>query len=153
MSGNKKPKAGSTEGIEVTNRIIREAYAALQAMGNIKWPVTTSLLLAKLRRKLQALVEPIEEARSALLKKYGETDDDGKVVRGPNGQIKVADEHAEACEGEYKTLMDITETVQSAKIKLPTMVTGTCDKCNHNMERPLEIETNLLAGLIDFLEE
>lgn len=40
----------------------------------------------------------------------------------------------------------------SDKIKLPKMVSSTCDKCHHNMDKSFEIEPNILAVLEPFIE-
>ena len=48
--------------------------------------------------------------------------------------------------------MNKEEEIVFDKVKLPEMVTATCDKCNHNMDKPFEVEPSILMALEKFIE-
>lgn len=136
--------------MKVTNQTVREAFQAVQILGGSKLPVKVSLQVAKLKKELKDLAEPVEETRQTLVKQHAELDKEGKPKQKENGEAIIKDR--EAFNADFKTLMDETVEVQSAKITLPATVASTCDKCHHNMDKALEIEPNILEALIEFLE-
>ena len=137
--------------MQVTNRTILQALPALEGLGSNRLPWNVSLQIAKLKKELKDLAEPIEETRQKLIGQYAQKDADGKQKITEDGKgIFLTD--GVAFQAEQKALMDETVEVKSAKITVSATVASTCDKCNHNMDKPLEIEPNILEALIDFLE-
>ena len=137
--------------MQVSNGVILQALPALDALGSNRLPWNVSLQIAKLKKELKDLAEPIEETRQKLIGQYAQKDADGKQKITEDGKgIFLTD--GVAFQAEQKALMDETVEVKSAKITVSATVASTCDKCNHNMDKPLEIEPNILEALIDFLE-
>ncbi|KKN62200.1 hypothetical protein LCGC14_0514790 [marine sediment metagenome] len=134
--------------LKLTNGQIYQAKEPLQSLMEIKLPVRASYNVAKLAIKLNDKLRAIEETKNGLIKKYG------KPGKDKPGQIEV---HPDS-EGfmpfvtEMNELMLVEEEVVFTKIQLPESVTSTCDKCSHNMDRPLEIEPSILMALEKFIE-
>lgn len=161
-----------SKGIKVTNLQIWVAPGAMNALAQNKFPIRTSLALAKLSNKLNELRKPIDEARVGLVKHYGEKDAHGQfsipsTVKDPEqpeltetelkaGKLPnmVHNVKLDEFQKEFDELMtaECETEVIAEKIKLPEMVAATCDKCHHNMERLLEIEPSILAVLDPFVE-
>ena len=133
--------------MKLINSEVFLAIQALQKIGDLKIPVKASLALAKLKIKLNEENAPIEEVRNGLIKKYGQPDERGGIrIKGDSSNwSKFAEEFDELMKQETKEF--VFEVV-----KLPEKVASTCDKCNHNMDRPLEIEPNILINLVKFVE-
>ena len=136
--------------MQVTNQTVREALQAVQILGGSKLPVKVSLQVAKLKKELKDLAEPVEETRQTLVRQHAELDKNDKPKQKENGEAIIKDRPA--FDADFKTLMDDKVEVGSAKITLPATVASTCDKCNHNMDKPLEIEPNIVEALMEFLE-
>ena len=139
--------------MEVSNQTIRVALGALEYLGGIKLPiVTVALPIARLKIELVALLKPVEEIHQELIERYAERDEDGKIKKTEDGKGILLTNGAGFKE-ENDMLMNETVEVKSPKIHLPEMIASTCDKCHHNMDKPLEIEANIIALLMDFIEE
>ncbi len=135
----------------------------VDALGELlqqKLPVKVSYDLAKLAQKLQGYIEPISEVKGGLVKQYGSIqangrpgismiieikDEDGKVTSTePNPQWQKFTE-------EYAELMAQEVEVVFTPVSLPEKVAATCDKCNHNMDKALEIQPSILMVLEKFI--
>ena len=128
-----------------------EIWMAREPLGKLmeqKFPVMVSYRLAKMASKLNEQLKIIDDVRSGLIKTHGVADKDNpkqmSVPLGSKGFDKFMDELAE--------LMNQEIAVEFDKVKLPEKVGGTCDSCNHNMDRMLEIEPNVLVALDKFVE-
>ena len=134
-----------------------EIYGAWQSLGKLmpeKFPVRVSMGLAKLRGKLQQPYKEIEEVRNGLIQKYGKKEEDGGIgIVGPNDpKGRPISPNWEKFAEEFNELMAQEGEVTCDKVKLPEKVAATCDKCNHNMDKMLEIEPNILMFLEKFIE-
>lgn len=144
--------------MKLTNQELRTALMGVGGLGNYRLPVKVSHQVSKLKVLLDAAVKPIEETRIKLVKQHqkketkkGETEETPVVKE--DGTPVIAD--MEAFDAEFKALMEEEAEIafeDKDKIKLPEKVFSTCDKCHHNMDRPLEIEGNILAALDKFIE-
>ena len=134
--------------MKVKNQIIYLSGNAIQRLGEIKLPVKTSLAVAKLSLKLMEAQKPIEQVRKNIVMEYLPLKKDDKGVDIPLTEIQQKELEAKVNE----LMEEETELDWKDKIKLPEMVSSTCDKCHHNMDKPLEIESNILAVLEPFLE-
>jgi len=149
-----------------------EIYAAKEPLSQvmqIDWPMGVSFKLKRLAMAVQDELRVIEELRNDLIKEYGtpdeanpqqvtvptiieKLDDKGKVVMDkgkpvmiPNpGFAKFLDEVGELMAQEVKMVVE--------KVKLPEVIASTCDKCNHNMDKPLGIKPAILMLLDKFVE-
>jgi len=132
--------------VKLTNGDIWGAQEPLKKLVEQKFPVMVSYKLAKLVTKLNEQFKVIEEVRNGLIKKYGETDDKGtiSVKQEGEGWTKFVEEFNELMSQEVEVVIE--------KVKLPEKVAATCDKCNHNMDKPFEIEPNILISLDKFVE-
>jgi len=132
--------------MEVTNRDIFEGRNAIQELLRYRLPVRASSQVAKLSRKFNEALKDIDVVRRGLIDKYGtEADRGGKEVKPDNINIGKFFE-------EFDELLGLKVDIVADKVKLPEKVNATCDKCNHNMDKPLEIEPWILAALDKFVE-
>ena len=164
----KQPKATPAKSLFTSGEIFSAREPLTQLMQQ-KFPIGVSFKLAKLAKTVQEELSVIEELRNALIKEFGVADEvnpqqisvptiiekidekgkvetkDGKPVMIPNpGFAKFLDEVNELMRQEVKMVVD--------KVKLPEKVASTCDKCNHNMDKALEIEPAVLMLLDKFIE-
>ena len=134
--------------MELNNGEIWMARQPLAKLMEQKFPVMVSYRLAKMANKLNEQLKIIEDTRSALVRTHGEPDKANpkqmSVPQGSKGFDKFMDEFAELMNQEIEVKFD--------KVKLPEKVGGTCDSCNHNMDRMLEIEPSALMILDKFVE-
>lgn len=134
--------------LKIKNQVIFLSGNAIQRLGEIKLPVKTSLAVARLALKLTDAVKPIEKVRKDIVKEYlplKKGDDNKEIPLTPEQQSELEKKVNELMEEE-------TDLGEISKIKLPELVSSTCDKCHHNMDKPLEIESNILAILEPFIE-
>ena len=132
--------------MKLTNEDIFQAQEPLRTLVGQKFPVLISYKLSKLVMKLNEQFKVIEEVRTGLIRKYGETDDKGRV------SVKQESENFPKFVEEFNELMSQEVEVVVKKVKLPERAAATCDKCNHNMDKAFEIEPNILMALDKFVE-
>lgn len=134
--------------MEISNGEIWMAKPALDKLAELKIPVRVSLEIARLGIKLNDLFNPVEKVRIKLVQQYGEKDGKGNI-----STLNASEENKILFNKAFDELM--TEKVElefKNKIKLPEKVSAACDKCSHNMDKPLEIEASLLMNLERFVE-
>lgn len=130
--------------MKLKNGEIYMAYDALGALSNEKLPIRVSFGLAKFSIKLEPSFKAIEKIRLALVKEFGVEKD---------GICSVPPEKRDEFQTKLDELFGLkAEVGEVVKVKLPEMVAATCDKCHHNMDRPLEIAPNILVALDKFVE-
>ena len=132
--------------MELTNGDIWGTQEPLGKLMERKFPVMVSNKLAQRVSKLNEQFKVIDGCRTGLIKKYGETDEKGNLQVKPDG------EGFPKFVVEFNELMTQGTGIEVGKVKLPEKVASTCDKCNHNMDKPLEIEPNILIVLEKFIE-
>ena len=132
--------------MKLTNGDIFTAQEPLRKLIEQKFPVMVSYKLAKLVMKLNEQFKVIEEVRQGLIKKYGEANDKGQT------EVKQESEKWIEFVSEFNELMAQEVEIVIGKVKLPEKVASTCDKCSHNMDKPFEIEPNILIVLDKFVE-
>jgi len=136
----------------VTNQKLRDMAVALKALDQVRLPVLTSLQVAKLKNAVFIAVGPVEETRDKLIVQYADRDEQGKVIRGEGNSFRIAPERMEAFAEDYKRLLAEEAELPDIKFSLPMVVSATCDKCHHNMDRPLELEPSILSPLLEFID-
>ncbi len=130
-----------------------DIFAAWEALNKLtpegtKFPVKVSLAIVKLRTKLNDPYKEIEEVRNGLIRTHGKPDkDDSQNIR-----VEPDSENFPKFVAEMNELLNQEVEVVFDKIKLPEKVASTCDKCNHNMDKALEIEPSVLQNLEKFIE-
>ena len=132
--------------MKLTNGDIWGAQEPLRKLIVRPFPVLVSYKLSKLVMKLAEQLKIIEEVRTGLVKKYGEPDERG------NHQVKPDSDAFAKFVAEFNELMAQEVEVVVDKVKLPEKIAATCDKCSHNMDKPLEIEPQTLMALDKFIE-
>jgi len=134
--------------LKLNNGEIFTAREPLAKLLGEKFPVKVAYGLAKLANKLNDQLKVIDDVRNGLIKTYGEADPDNKqqIRVNPEGEnfVKFA-------EG-LNELFAKEENIDIQVVKLPEKVAATCDKCNHNMDKMLEIEPSILMVLEKFVE-
>ena len=136
--------------MKLTNGEVFRTREPLQELMGEKLPVKTSYELAKLARKLNDQLTVIEDVRRGLVNKYA-TEGNGKRGKSVDPE---GDNYPKFME-EFGILMSENVEIDidpKQKIKLPLMVAATCDKCSHNMDKPLEIKPSVLMALDSFVE-
>jgi len=134
--------------MKLTNGEIFRAKEPLARLMVQKFPVKVAYGLAMLTNKLDSQLKVIDNVRNGLIKTYGVPDPDNpkqiKVLPGSENFGKFIEEMNELFSQEVEVVFD--------KVKLPEKVAATCDKCNHNMDKALEIEPWILAALPKFID-
>lgn len=127
-----------------------EIYNAKEPLGKLmqeKLPVKAAFALASLARKLGEQIVVIEQVRQGLIKTYGQPDPDNPenmiCKPGMDGYPKIMEELGELFSQEVELVL--------TPVALPTTVSATCDKCNHNMDKALEVEAATLMLLDKFI--
>lgn len=144
------------------NAEILAARESLQKLMEQKFPIKTSFELAKLATKLQDPWKNIEDVKNGLVKTYGEgnridpqlpkKDDEGEVIKDAEDKPVMEDNpNFEKFLKEFEELLALEVEVVIQPVKLPEKVAATCDKCNHNMDKTLEIEPGVLVALEKFI--
>jgi hypothetical protein len=132
--------------MKLTKLEIMMAGQGIQEIGGVKLPVQTSMGIAKLAVLLTKTLKPIEKERKAIVQEYTKLNEN-------HTQIQPSGEEREKMQERIDILMEGEVDIDfKDKIKLPPMVSSTCDKCHHNMDKPFEIESNILTLLEPFIE-
>ena len=149
--------------MELTNKEIFNAAKPLQEMLRERYPIQTAAAIAKLVVKLKPCIEEMETVREGLYETYGVKDSSGRA--SVNAMIPKLDSKGEPELGANKLpilienpqfklfqdavaeLMDIKIEIVLQPVTLPLKVASTCDKCHHNMDKPLEIKPETLILL------
>jgi len=164
----KKVKVTPAKGTFTSGEIFAAREPLTQLM-QIKWPMGVSFKLAKLAKTIQDELRVIEELRNNLIKEYGtpdeanpnqitvptiieKLDDKGEVVMEKDKPVMVPNPNFAKFLDEVGELMAQEVKMVAEKVKLPEKVASTCDKCNHNMDKALEIEPSILMLLDKFVE-
>jgi len=149
--------------MELSNKDIWAARIALNQLASQKFAVMTSYKLAKAGHILRGQLEVIDETRNKLIEKHGQPGPNGKPTllqqidseteKDKTGNpVKVYNPEWEKFNAEFAELLAQKVELKIEKVKLPEMVASTCDKCHHNMDRPLEIEPEILMALDMMIE-
>lgn len=148
--------------MNLTNGEILGAAVALRDIREEKLPVKVSMNLAQLALKLDEPIKAFEEVKSGLTKTYEitqeqEKDKDGKVLEDEKGNIRTIlkakkPEILQKFLDEMNELLLLEVEVVVTKVKLPEKIAGTCDKCNHNMDVPLQLTQGTLIALAKLVE-
>ena len=132
--------------MKLKNGEIWTAYPKLVELSKVKLPVKPSMGVAKLANKLQRPYAVVDGERGKLVAKYGKEDEKTKQT-----SISVESESWADFIKELDEMfeMEWDDDIQFNKVKLPEKVTGTCDKCNHNMDVTFQVEPEILIPLED----
>ena len=132
--------------MKLKNGEIWRAYPKLVELSKVKLPIKPSLAVAKLTNKLQRPYAVVDGERGKLVSKYGKEDEKTKQT-----SISVESESWADFIKELDEMfeMEWDEDIQFSKVKLPEKATGTCDKCNHNMDVTFQVEPEILIPLED----
>ena len=164
----KKVKVTPAKGTFTSGEIFAAREPLTQLM-QIKWPMGVSFKLAKLAKTIQDELRVIEELRNNLIKEYGtpdeanpnqitvptiieKLDDKGEVVMEKDKPVMVPNPNFAKFLDEVGELMAQEVKMVVEKVKLPEVIASTCDKCNHNMDKPLGIKPAILMLLDKFVE-
>ena len=101
--------------------------------------------MAKLANVLNDPLRIIDEMRNKLIEEYGEKNEDGQM------QVKPDSEQFGKFMAEVNELMDQEVDITFEKVKLPEKIAATCDACQHNMDKTIEIEPAILMALEKFI--
>lgn len=99
--------------MKLKNSEIFVAREPLQKLLGEKFPVKTSYGIAKIANKLNDQFKVIEDVRQGLIKKYGETDEQGNI------RVKPEDKNWNEFVEEFNELMNQEVEIVFEKVKLP----------------------------------
>lgn len=141
-----------------------EILGAVQSLGELrklKLPIKTSSDLVKMALKLEEPLKAYQEVLKGLFE-TNETitkqDGDAVLFRSTKKEhekwdySKATPPNVEKCMAGINELLRLESEVVIQKVKLPEKIAGTCDKCSHNMDVPLQIEGELLLPLEKLIE-
>ncbi len=135
--------------MRITYKELADRKEAFDRLGRIKLPITASLSIAKAASKVDDALVPFYKVRDGLFAGY-------KVGRQQEGNLLILKTEKEEDNPkfieEWNSLLKEEVEFTALKFKLPGKVAATCDKCKHNMDKELEIESSILSTLIDFIE-
>ena len=131
--------------MKLQNRDIFLARQPLQGLANMKLPIKSAFAVAKLANVLNDPLRIIDEMRNKLIEEYGEKNEDGQM------QVKTDSEQFGKFMAEVNELMDQEVDITFEKVKLPEKIAATCDACQHNMDKTIEIEPAILMALEKFI--
>ena len=132
--------------MKLKNKDIWIAQEPLKTLMEQKLPIRVSYDIIRLVSKLSEQFKVIEETRQGLIKKYGKSDEKGQM------SVEQGSESWEKFVSEFNELMSLEVEVVFDKIKLPEKISSTCNKCNHSIDKPFEIEAKILMALDKFVE-
>lgn len=98
--------------VSLTNLEALTAREGLIALGDVKLSYKPAYTVAKMKRKVQQIIEAIEEVRKRLTDTYGKRDEEGKLIttssEGPNGpQVSIQLADPDGFRAEWDDLMQI----------------------------------------------
>lgn len=127
--------------MKITRREVLNSRGALKILMGYKIPVSVSYRLAKIGIAVEAEAKAITTTTDKMVTDYGVENDKGvKELKTDNEHYKELDE-----------LLDGEVNLDVEPVTLPAKVASTCDKCNHNMDKPFEIEPIVLMFLDKFI--
>ena len=134
--------------MKLTNKEIVLANQAFQRLNAIKFPVRTAFLLVKAAATLDKLVEVIEKMRRQFIETHAQKEESGRLKPIEPGTPEMEDFNKD-----WVALLEEEQSVgEITPVKLPEKIASTCDKCHHNMDKPLEIEPDILKPLEKFID-
>lgn len=133
--------------MELTNGDLFRAIEPLKGLMEKKFPIKTSLALAKMAQSLTAPMEIVGQLRQNLYVTYGEVDpqDKSKILVNTQG------ENFPKFSAELGELMQGTCEVDIEPVALPETITVVCEKCKSIQATALEIEPATLMLLEKFI--
>lgn len=138
--------------MKLKNGEIVDCVEAFKKLVGEKLPVKVSYNLARTGIALQEKLKVFDEVKTSLVTTYkitAEPSEDGKGQTIKTGG-KPAD--LQSFLKELDELLNLEVEVVIGKVKLPEKIAGTCDKCSHNMDVPLQVEPSVLMALEKFIE-
>lgn len=138
--------------MKLKNGEIVNASKALAEIRAIKLPVKVSSDLVKLALKLDDPLKAFSEVQKGLVETYKITAEPTEDGKGQIIKTTGKPEDLKKFLGEFDELLNLDVEVVVSKVKLPEKVAGTCDKCSHNMDVPLQIEGEILLPLQSLVE-
>jgi len=127
----------------MTGHEFMQLFGALNNLGNQKMPIQTAMQVARLYNQLRKQVKYFEEKRKQMAQEIRVKDGKGGFTPESNQKLQEA----------INDLFDESIEMRiEGKIKLPATIPSTCEKCHHNMDIVWQVEPNMVAPLIEFLE-
>ena len=139
--------------MKLTNQDVVGAVNALAAIRDEKLPVKVSMDLAQMAIKLGDTFKAFEEVREGLRKTYeisSEVVDDKVVLKSKLDEGAKKGEEGKQVQkflDEMRDLLKLEVEVVVKVVALPEKVAGTCDKCGHNMDVPLQLTQGTMVAL------
>lgn len=112
---------------------IQKIHSALTGVRNKKLPIKLSFILARNLKKMDGVVQDLEEKKQELIEKYGERDEDGELIVGDNGDVKIP--HAKAFVIEMSDMLSA-----EIEMQLDTITESDIEKCEQDGYDNLTVE-------------
>ena len=136
--------------MKLSNREIIGAVNALDEISAEKLPVKVSMDLAQMAIKLAEPGKAFESVRDSLRKTYDisqEEKDGNVIIKSGLDKKDSKGEQLQKFLDEIKELLNLETEVVIKVINLPEKIAGTCDKCNHNIDVPLQLTQGTMIAL------
>lgn len=135
--------------MKLYNQEIWLAYSKFMELSKIKFPVKTSLEIARLLAKLQQPYAIIEHERAKLVNHYGVKSLDTKTVSIDPSSLEAGDFARDF--GELLTL-EWADDIPFERVKLPEKTVDKCPSCKQDLEVTFRIDAQILLPLEKFVE-
>ncbi len=136
--------------MKLEKKVIYEAFPMLGQLSKVRLPVRASIDVATIVKKLTPAFEVLSGESDKLVKLYGKKQK-GSGIQG----IMAGTPEWEKYQADLKIMLEgkWDEDLSIKKVVLPEKITGTCNKCNHNMDVTFEIKPMILVPLLDVFVE
>lgn len=112
---------------------IQNIYTGLVGIKTKKLPIKLAFVLSRNMKKLEEVVQDVDENRQKLLNQYGEKDDDGNLVVADDGNVKIMDANNFVAE-----MSEVMET--EVDITLDKVSRSDIEKCDQDGYDKLTLE-------------
>lgn len=105
---------------------IIKADRALGRLLHENFPGRRAYVIARLLKAIQDEGQSIQDARMAILQKYGDKDSNGNLIMDDNGNVQISPEHYHQCDSELNDLLSMDIDINSNGIPVSWLESITC---------------------------
>jgi len=104
--------------MKLTNAVLLNSTKTLSILSQKQLPIKVSFSIARNVSKINDELKIYNDERQKLIMKYCERDEDGKIVKDENKQIKLKDECKEEWNKDMQELLSIENEIDIAKFSI-----------------------------------
>lgn len=106
----------------LSNREIVNTINTLSELNTMQLPIKVAYAVSKNTIKIESELSVYNAEKSKLVNKYGEKDEEGKVIADELGNINILEEHRDDWNRDIQELLSIENEVDIHKIKLDDLL-------------------------------